>query len=104
MNQEEQHLKHSRVHEIRQEILDAVGVDHGDPFETTSRGIRKANLIVVASELQPESVTVNYADARLTDIYTYLGKWLDVGHEANAGKDWTMNRDLLKEIHRQLHE
>jgi len=100
-------LKYKQTWQLRREILDAVGVatkEVNNRFENGSdRGIRKDNLIVVASKLQPPGISINYANARLTDIYKFLGQWMDVEHSGNAGRDWTMNRDLLKAIHEAVH-
>jgi len=101
----ESELKYLSVGELRREILWTAGVDPGDRFKRGSdKGIRKANLLIVAAELQPEGEHYNFADMRLTDLYSLIGEWVGVQHEGTAGVDWTMNRDLLKAIHRELHD
>ena len=94
---------HKYTWELRREILEAVGVKTDDRFEDGSdRGIRKDNLIAVATRVQPDDEYRDYANARLTDIYSLLGRWTGVDHSPNSGRDWTMNRELIEAIHDEL--
>lgn len=98
-------LKYLRTHELRDEILRSVGVDPGDRFfENHNRGIRKANLLFVVAEVRPSGESHDYAEMKLTNIYKLLGQWAGVDHEPNSGRDWTMNRDLLKALHTEIHK
>lgn len=98
-------LTYMTVDEIRQEILIEVGVYPGDRFTANDqRGIRKENLLMVVAELRPPGELYDFAEMRLGRLYELLGVWVGVEHEHTAGNDWTMNRDLLKALHRALHE
>lgn len=95
-------LKYKRVEELRKEILLACGVDPGDRFDDSDRGIRKANLLLVVAELQPEHQHWDFAEMKITNLYELLAEWTGEKHDPNSGRDWTMNKDLLKAIHREL--
>lgn len=96
-------LKYKKAWQLREEILQAVGVDPKDRFgDGSQRGIRKANLLFIVAELKPDDENYDFADMKLTTIYSLLGEWAGVEHSPNSGIDWTMNRDLLKAIHREL--
>jgi hypothetical protein len=98
-------LKYKKTWELRQEILWSVGVDPGDRFqENHNRGIRKANLLFVVAAVRPPDERYDFASMKLTTVYSILGKWAGVEHSPNSGRDWTMNRDLLKALHREIHD
>jgi hypothetical protein len=98
-------LKYKQAHELREEILREAGVDPGERFEKYPyKGIRKANLLFVVAKLQPPGEEYDFAEMKLTNIYQLLSQWAGIEHEPNSGQDWTMNRDLLKALHREIYD
>lgn len=97
-------LKYKRVAQIREEILLACGVDPGDRFNDENRGIRKANLLLVVARVRPGNEHHDFAEMRITGLYQLLSEWTGVDHTPNSGRDWTMNKDLLKAVHREVTE
>lgn len=112
-------LKYKRTPKIREEIVIALGGDPGYRYEIGSpAGIRKKNILLIAEEIRPDSYDLDgeteweegeerqkeLSDLTLAELYTMIGEWIDVEYEGCSGKDWSLNRDHLKEIHRRLHD
>jgi hypothetical protein len=96
-------LKYKRNIELRREIAYTAG---GDPTrygeEDPRRGLVKADLQRIATQLQPADDDTDIAALDLRGLYETICRFADAEYSPNAGNAWALNRAALKAIHRVL--
>jgi len=99
---EQNRLQYLTNGELREEIAWAVGGDVCRYGAGTDRGLQKADMRRIATQLQPEDSPVTLRDCDLATLYELSCDWAGGEYDANAGNPWGLYRPSLKTIHRAV--
>ena len=91
-------LKYRRNSQLRAEIVYTVGGD-ASRYRGTQRGMLKADIVRIATILQPDDSTAPVKSLKLSELYECVCKWAGSEYEGTAGCQWRLTRENLKAIH-----
>ena len=95
-------LKYLNRGQIREEIAYAVGADPSRYGVDSSRGLKKADMARIAERLQPAHSDLDIQQCDLRTLYERVCGWAGGEYQRTAGKQWGINRENLKRIHRAV--
>lgn len=88
--------------ELREEIAYVVGADPTRYGAGSERCLQKADVLRLADRLQPVDSDIDVRKCTLGPLYSLVCRWAGGEYRPNAGRQWGLNRDNLKAIHRAV--